>query len=70
MPLYEYRCRSCHHPFEVLQRMGEEGEGLACPECGEPSPEKQLSTFSASASNGSSTPAAVCGAPACGSGFT
>ena len=64
MPLYEYRCRHCDHRFEVLQPMGAGNEGLVCTACGEPSPEKQLSTFSSSASNGSPS------APACGSGFT
>jgi putative FmdB family regulatory protein len=71
MPLYEYRCPSCGHRFEVLQRMGEGGDGLLCPHCDAPRPERQLSTFAAavggSASSGSS---AGCGAPGCGSGFT
>ena len=25
MPLYEYRCASCDHRFEVLQRLGDDG---------------------------------------------
>lgn len=46
MPLYEYRCSPCGHRFEILQRMGEGGEGLACPCCGAEGPAKQYSTFS------------------------
>lgn len=73
MPLYEYRCNDCDHRFEILQRMGEGADGLACPSCGEPRLEKQFSTFAAAA--GSSTSSATssassggCGAGACGGG--
>jgi putative FmdB family regulatory protein len=72
MPLYEYRCRDCDHRFEVLQRVGDTGDGLLCPACGAREPARQLSTFAAgSGTKGAS--AAVgggCGAPACGTGFT
>jgi len=72
MPLYEYRCPACGHRFEVLQRMGEGGDGLFCPACGAPRPEKQLSTFAAASGGESASGAAApgCGAPACGSGFS
>jgi len=30
MPIYEYRCKSCNHPFEALIRGR---ETAACPEC-------------------------------------
>jgi putative FmdB family regulatory protein len=33
MPLYEYRCTTCGHRLEVIQRMGEGPPG-PCPECG------------------------------------
>ncbi len=32
MPIYEYKCQSCGHYCEVLQRISEEPLG-ACPEC-------------------------------------
>ena len=32
MPIYEYKCQSCEHYFEVLQRISEEPLS-ACPEC-------------------------------------
>lgn len=67
MPLYEYRCRSCDHRFEVLQRMGENGDGLICPECGESHPARQLSTFASGSS--SSSPGAFAGSGGgCGAG--
>jgi putative FmdB family regulatory protein len=52
MPLYEYRCEGCGERFEVLQRMGEAGDGLACPACGAARPARQLSTFAAAAGGG------------------
>ena len=32
MPIYEYKCQSCGHYFEVLQRISEEPLST-CPEC-------------------------------------
>lgn len=55
MPLYEYRCPQCGHRFEILQRMGQGAEGLACPGCGAGKVEKQLSTFAAATGGGSSS---------------
>lgn len=34
MPTYEYECDSCHHRFEMLQRITEEPI-KTCPLCGE-----------------------------------
>ncbi len=68
MPLYEYQCPACGHRFEVLQRLGEGGDGLACPECEQPRPERKLSTFAAGAASPS---AAAPAGPCCrGPGFT
>ncbi len=78
MPIYEYRCADCSHRFEILQRMGENGDGLVCPQCGARKVEKQLSTFAAAtASPGASSSAdmgpemgmcggGTCGRPGCG----
>jgi putative FmdB family regulatory protein len=62
MPLYEYRCRQCGHRFEVLQRLGEGGDGVPCPQCQAQDAEKQLSTFATSGAKSS----AAAGPPACG----
>lgn len=67
MPLYEYQCTGCGHRFEVLQRLGEGADGLACPRCRLPRPEKRFSTFASSTGSGS-TPAS--GAGCGGSGFS
>lgn len=34
MPLYEFRCENCDTVFEQLCRVGTDGKGLKCPECG------------------------------------
>ena len=33
MPLYEYRCESCRHQFEVIQKFSDPPIGT-CPSCG------------------------------------
>jgi putative FmdB family regulatory protein len=42
MPIYEYCCQKCGHCFEVLQKMGEGGDFLTCPQCGAPKPVKKV----------------------------
>ena len=32
MPIYEYQCSSCHHHFDVLQKINDEPVKI-CPEC-------------------------------------
>lgn len=54
MPLYEYSCRGCGHRFEILQRLGEGADGLACPSCSAATLDKQYSTFAAGTSSGAS----------------
>ena len=52
MPLYEYRCTTCGSRFEVLRRVGQGPEGLACPTCGRAEVEKEFSTFAGSVAGG------------------
>lgn len=72
MPLYEYRCPSCHERFEVLQRIGASAESVRCPECGAGRVERQLSSFAAGVAGDSTSFAETggCGRPQCGTGFT
>jgi putative FmdB family regulatory protein len=35
MPIYTYRCRSCRHEFDRLEKMSA-GMRAECPECGQP----------------------------------
>ena len=68
MPLYEYRCPACAARFEILQRMGEGADELACPECGLAGVERQLSTFAAVGGGPSEAESLGCGRPACAGG--
>jgi putative FmdB family regulatory protein len=54
VPLYEYRCTTCGSRFEVLRRVGQGPEGLACPQCGRAEVEKEFSTFAGSVAGGGS----------------
>ena len=42
MPIYEYRCESCEHRLEKLQKMSE-GDLVDCPECKTPSLKRLVS---------------------------
>lgn len=56
MPIYEYQCSDCRDKFEVLQKVGEDGSDLKCPNCGAGNPKKVFSVFSSGdASSKSST---------------
>ena len=44
MPVYEYVCKGCDHPFEELV-LG--GETPSCPKCGGSDLEKSFSVFAA-----------------------
>ena len=48
MPVYEYVCRKCGYRFELFHHFYDSDAELQCPVCGEKSPEKQFSPFSAS----------------------
>lgn len=42
MPIYEYQCTSCHHTFDVIQKMSDEPASV-CPECSKPTAIKLVS---------------------------
>jgi putative FmdB family regulatory protein len=67
MPLYEYRCGSCDHRFELLVRASTE---LKCPACESTTLERQLSVFAvgaqpfkAGAAASAPGPCGTCGHP-------
>lgn len=65
MPIYEYACTACHHRFEILQRLGENGEGLECPKCGHQRVAKQFSTFAGVAGDKAASADPGCGQASC-----
>ncbi len=42
MPIYEYRCESCQHELEALQKLSDEPL-KTCPKCGADTLKKQVS---------------------------
>ncbi len=65
MPIYEYRCESCDHQLEAIQKMSDKPLSQ-CPECQAPQLRKLMSAtggFKHKEKN-----AAGCGPSACGTG--
>ncbi|MCP5287116.1 MAG: zinc ribbon domain-containing protein [Burkholderiaceae bacterium] len=67
MPIYEYTCRDCGHPFETLVR---NGTVPACPHCHSQALDKRLSapaaltsTSAAEAAPMAASPCGACGHP-------
>lgn len=52
MPIYEYKCNSCHNIFSVLQKVGSTEKDTACTACGSSNVKKKMSTFSQSSAGG------------------
>ncbi|MBC7105214.1 MAG: zinc ribbon domain-containing protein [Firmicutes bacterium] len=68
MPIYEFRCAKCQERFERLCPVGETGENLSCPRCGEQRPVRVLSTFSSrGTSGGTGGGCASCSSTSCSS---
>ncbi len=42
MPIYEYRCESCQHKLETIQKMSDDPL-VDCPACGQPQLKKLIS---------------------------
>ena len=42
MPIYEYRCESCEHELEAIQKIADPPL-IDCPDCGEPALKKLIS---------------------------
>ena len=66
MPIFEYICKECHHPFEALVYGKQKA---ACPKCHATKLKPQLSVFAVAAKSGSSARAteSASTAGACGS---
>jgi putative FmdB family regulatory protein len=53
MPIYEYICQTCGHPFEKMVSFSQVDQMPACPHCQSAETRKRISLF-ASRSEGSS----------------
>lgn len=73
MPLYDFRCKQCGHPFTVRASFKEKDAGLQpeCPVCHAPETQQVLTTGifigQAAAGDGRSFPLPISG-PTCGCG--
>ncbi|MCA9729135.1 MAG: zinc ribbon domain-containing protein [Candidatus Eisenbacteria bacterium] len=68
MPFYEYHCPGCGQPFTLLRPMAERDQPAECPQCGQVTDTRELSTFATSGSGtGGSAPSFGGG---CSSGFS
>ena len=47
MPLYQYRCDTCHKDFDMRVKMDERGHKQNCPSCGNKSTRHEVSKFAA-----------------------
>jgi putative FmdB family regulatory protein len=63
MPIFEYVCRDCHHPFEAIVTASRQAE---CPACHSQALDKQLSVFAVSTTS-SGRPQVASAPSACGS---
>ena len=54
MPVYEYRCLSCGHKFELRRALDDKDGEIACPECGSKSPRRVFSSFATGSSSSGS----------------
>jgi len=65
MPIFEFVCVECGAPFEELVRSATTVEGVLCPSCGSDQVKKQISTFAARITGGSSTRGLSSASPPC-----
>ena len=70
MPIFEFICNDCKHPFEELLRNSELPIGVICPKCGSQQVKKKLSAFASKVSGGDSLSFGATPASACDSGGT
>jgi putative FmdB family regulatory protein len=65
VPIYEYTCQKCSHPFEKLARSMADDSKPECPSCGSKNTQRQMSVFAVSDGQSASPPPMCHG---CGNG--
>ncbi|MCP4343844.1 MAG: zinc ribbon domain-containing protein [Desulfobulbaceae bacterium] len=58
MPIYEYKCNSCDHIFEILTTSSKADENVQCSKCKSEKVNKIMSAGSFRLNSGSSLPSA------------
>ena len=64
MPIYEYRCTTCHERFDRLVTSGERAQAR-CPRCGAKRVERLLSTFAVGKASAAARAPGPCGSSDC-----
>jgi len=68
MPIFEFECSDCQHPFEELV-FGSNTDDVLCPSCGSAQVRKKMSTFaSKSGSDGASLSLGASSTASCSTG--
>jgi putative FmdB family regulatory protein len=52
MPIYVYRCKNCGEKFEDFRSIHDSDDEVACPSCGEKSPQRVVSSVFSRGSSG------------------
>ncbi|WP_206811495.1 FmdB family zinc ribbon protein [Paradesulfitobacterium ferrireducens] len=60
MPIYEFKCPRCGQTFNKLCRLGESGDSLVCPGCGQVGLCRKISGFTAPGVAGGKSCASDC----------
>jgi len=47
MPMYEFACEACGHPFEKRLRMSQSSETQVCPACGSEQTRRRIGSVAA-----------------------
>jgi putative FmdB family regulatory protein len=68
MPIFEFVCTDCGAPFEELVRSANYTEEVLCPSCGSDQVKKQISTFAARVTGGSTRSSFSSTASSCNTG--
>jgi putative FmdB family regulatory protein len=55
MPLYAYICHGCGHRFDLFRYLHQDDAEIECPECGEKSPLKTITSFNSAGCSSSSS---------------
>ena len=45
MPVYDYVCKDCHQPFELVLTLKEHETQIKCPKCGSSKVEQDAAAF-------------------------
>ena len=60
MPIYEFQCESCGHPFEELLRSSAHIEQVTCPHCRSQNVRKKISLFASTGGGRAAASNAAC----------